>query len=712
MAVVSAIILVVIAGVYVILTFHPLLYLDSPYRTPLSRVFWGLFRRFQRRWRRRRREIDEVNEHAAADNETIFEAITREATEPSEARTAREGQALIWTVKSLSDESELEPFVEAIPRTLWALGVRRDAYSAHFRELVLKPDVALYSRIRQLLESCDTGLLSFEARSRRLILCYQALWAVTTLFVSPDHRALPFPDQSPLPTLESSTGHAHDAKIRTVSISAGVLMKWIHWQSVRSTLMAFQQTLIQWEANAVHSHEPDLSPLIKFLSELSCRRADDGHLQYPFPWPSQIQGYRYPPQQKCAADIIPELTRIIDHILWSDPYYIWFRYLRDISDLDSLPAYFSQNLEFIQLPPFPPLELQYELEELLSAIVSRQLKDFNADEHEWMDRLLQTTRLIPMCLDQAKTTLVIPSAVVQYLCRRESDKAVFDSIGEIDVDALWDAFAHSLMQSLDSMSKPTLLNAFWRITLSPHARTGLGAALTDRIHEIAYPHCPSLTTSIVALIKSQYLRNFIPSAKIDWADAIFPSETAAAEPPEPDTEAALWFGEQTESRRTWLAVRSAEARFLLVADFLDSCARAGLDHCPFEPVKTLRQIQGFGDLSPSIVHSAHEGHLANAIQSIFANPLCNELRTVIINFDIFSASPPHPTGDGGESRPRFWLNDEIARGTIEATFRAYAQEISASGDGTTDLPPGSGSPRQIGTFAPTCGGPSTHSTCV
>jgi hypothetical protein len=128
MAVLAAVICATIAGIYCILTVHPLRYLDSPYRTPLSGAFWVTFGCLRKWWDRRRNRVGQMS-----NEETIFEAIAQAAIEPSETRTARDGQALIWTVKSLSDELELEPFVEAIPATLWALGVRRDAYWAHFR---------------------------------------------------------------------------------------------------------------------------------------------------------------------------------------------------------------------------------------------------------------------------------------------------------------------------------------------------------------------------------------------------------------------------------------------------------------------------------------------------------------------------------------------------------------------------------------------------
>ncbi|KAF8185264.1 hypothetical protein K438DRAFT_1973976 [Mycena galopus ATCC 62051] len=59
--------------------------------------------------------------------EAILEAIIRVATQSSETRSSRDKETLIWIVKSLSDEVELESFVQAIPRTLRGLGVRGDS---------------------------------------------------------------------------------------------------------------------------------------------------------------------------------------------------------------------------------------------------------------------------------------------------------------------------------------------------------------------------------------------------------------------------------------------------------------------------------------------------------------------------------------------------------------------------------------------------------
>jgi hypothetical protein len=53
-------------------------------------------------------------------NETMVEGVFRQAIKRSKNRSAQDQQALIWTVKSLQDDNEVEPLIEAIPVVLWA----------------------------------------------------------------------------------------------------------------------------------------------------------------------------------------------------------------------------------------------------------------------------------------------------------------------------------------------------------------------------------------------------------------------------------------------------------------------------------------------------------------------------------------------------------------------------------------------------------------
>ncbi|KAF7368259.1 hypothetical protein MVEN_00146500 [Mycena venus] len=199
----------------------------APYRTPLSGAFWRLMKTVEGIWGRRRHiakdpesntsrnargssliiegtmqsptlgtlwPSDEDNtgdtkcpashttpEPGPIQDETMLDATARTATENSTERTERDQKALFWTLKSLSDDAELEPFVEGIPDLLWGPSQRRHAYEQSILRLVHHPDAQLHKRIINLLGSCESGLLSLKDNERRRITCYKALWAVGSL---------------------------------------------------------------------------------------------------------------------------------------------------------------------------------------------------------------------------------------------------------------------------------------------------------------------------------------------------------------------------------------------------------------------------------------------------------------------------------------------------------------------------------------------------
>jgi hypothetical protein len=93
---------------YILFTLLPVLHHHCPYRTPLSGIFWrimqfmGLLRyKHHGAWRRIQGSIAQGREVLAA------------ADLPG--RDQRDFDALCWTMQSLTEDSELEPFVEGIP---------------------------------------------------------------------------------------------------------------------------------------------------------------------------------------------------------------------------------------------------------------------------------------------------------------------------------------------------------------------------------------------------------------------------------------------------------------------------------------------------------------------------------------------------------------------------------------------------------------------
>ncbi|KAJ7137504.1 hypothetical protein C8R43DRAFT_1072169, partial [Mycena crocata] len=136
----AGVLLLIVGTVYSVLTLLPLYHLDSPYRTPLSGAFWRL------------KSIalpmsTESYDPGARQNESILDAIFRKATEASDDRVARDKKALVWTVKSFADSTELEPFIEALPDVLWNDDKRRYVYDVHIKALVDHSDVQLITSL-------------------------------------------------------------------------------------------------------------------------------------------------------------------------------------------------------------------------------------------------------------------------------------------------------------------------------------------------------------------------------------------------------------------------------------------------------------------------------------------------------------------------------------------------------------------------------------
>ncbi|KAJ7278775.1 hypothetical protein C8J57DRAFT_1027101, partial [Mycena rebaudengoi] len=170
--------------VYGGLTLLPLTYLDCPYRTPLSGSCWRLLQTLRPYLTRRSRppsSVPSIKAPSSNHSDTVVEEMVRRATKASEQRSIRDQRALIWTVKSLTDEIELEPFVESIPDALWGPNGRRRVYDHYILTLANDPDVHLVTRIEDLLRSCESGLLTAEIKERRQITCLKALWAIAGL---------------------------------------------------------------------------------------------------------------------------------------------------------------------------------------------------------------------------------------------------------------------------------------------------------------------------------------------------------------------------------------------------------------------------------------------------------------------------------------------------------------------------------------------------
>ncbi|KAK7035018.1 hypothetical protein R3P38DRAFT_3184554 [Favolaschia claudopus] len=121
----SIVLLAILVVVYGILTIIPLTFYDFPYRTPLSSGLWLLFQLFR----------------AICENSVGTACFWKNSMVDNMNHSARDQRALCWTVKSLADDIELEPFLEGILDILWSSNGHRKRYDAHIRVLLHDPEI-------------------------------------------------------------------------------------------------------------------------------------------------------------------------------------------------------------------------------------------------------------------------------------------------------------------------------------------------------------------------------------------------------------------------------------------------------------------------------------------------------------------------------------------------------------------------------------------
>ncbi|KAJ7627981.1 hypothetical protein DFH06DRAFT_725796 [Mycena polygramma] len=158
-------VLVVFVALYTVITILPVVSLDCPYRTPLSSIFWRFV------------QYSAMLLNLPSTGGGLTGAVL---TAAMQRRDIRDERAVLWTLQSLTDNTELLPFVEATHEIIdGPTGLRR--VDDHLFRLVLQTADAHTSfprRIMSLLWSAETLPLHDPLRERRQMACLRALWAL------------------------------------------------------------------------------------------------------------------------------------------------------------------------------------------------------------------------------------------------------------------------------------------------------------------------------------------------------------------------------------------------------------------------------------------------------------------------------------------------------------------------------------------------------
>ncbi|KAJ7628142.1 hypothetical protein DFH06DRAFT_1441981, partial [Mycena polygramma] len=179
----AAAILAIMSAAYGILTILPILYSDCPYRTPLAPVVWYITHNTMKNLWRLLLSAHLPASHPeldgdTADRQTMVEVMTMDAQRDSPQLHDRDTRALIWAVKSSTDDTQFEPFVAGIPDILHNSQGRLLLYDERVVALVTHRESRLLQRLGKLLQSSASDLLPHGFAVRRGIVCLKALWSL------------------------------------------------------------------------------------------------------------------------------------------------------------------------------------------------------------------------------------------------------------------------------------------------------------------------------------------------------------------------------------------------------------------------------------------------------------------------------------------------------------------------------------------------------
>lgn len=162
-------------SLYAAITVLPTIHHNSPYRTPLSKICWHILQTLGLL-----RFTDTMGRYMRITGDMV-ESCEMFATHDLPGRYERDLRALYWTMKSLTEASELEPFVEGISDVLSDKYIESSegqspCMSKTMQDLLLDPRINLLARIVKLLLTClKSGGLGKSQRSKRAIACMNAI---------------------------------------------------------------------------------------------------------------------------------------------------------------------------------------------------------------------------------------------------------------------------------------------------------------------------------------------------------------------------------------------------------------------------------------------------------------------------------------------------------------------------------------------------------
>ncbi|KAJ7154136.1 hypothetical protein C8R46DRAFT_1118776 [Mycena filopes] len=654
---IAAAILGTVTIVYAIITVLPLSYPDCPYRTPLSGGFWNL-----------RRSLQASFTWARTTTETMVEGVFRGAQTPSPERERRDEKSLVWTVKSLTDDSELEPLLEAIPDVLWGRDHRRLVYDVPIRRIINDPDSDLLGRVRDFRDSCYSRVLPVEVAKRRQISCYKAIWALGSLSTPGNAVQIPVPYVFQI-----------DPDVAPYYSSARAIQAWAYWCAAKQLLDTTSVLLTRASTATVYPQDLALNQQIQ-----TCLQELDEFYNISFAGTRLFRpshnGSSIEAPSWAAQSIADEITDL--------PLWILLQYLADANGATKISYRYDETQRLLSPPrgrmlsPFMLLRVETALHD----IVYTNLETIKEEEDfVWSDTVFGK---IVSYWDQPEGAL--PWAVVEYLATRKCDNAVHMALLAVPERA-WKRLPETIIHgpagthpedgSDDALA--TSLSAVWRLCTE---RLSSGHSRILRIGEISTWEATlvalweaeqrSSAPSVVAMVKRVILHQLELTVnnlsgqdlllQINQPLRLTPSLPLVPEDIVPD-------GTSEEEIRTMLRRRYGQAELDNLTEFLQQCSSNDL---LINPGETMRTIGAFTPCSG--IQSAQQVRFATAVENLFAKGTIPKTLPSLAEFSRLKIWEVYRTETlaAGDA----WLDEPRARETVQATLRTYLETLPPGGN--------------------------------
>ncbi|CAK5266753.1 unnamed protein product [Mycena citricolor] len=592
-------ILGLILVVYMTVTVLPLLCSDCPYQTPLTNACWNLALFLTR--------LSALGPAGAAP--TMTERMVTNATAAVDTKRQRDVRALTWTVKSLVDDNELAPFIDALPAALSAKVV--DLRSPLIVALSEDREARMVARVLTFLRSAMAA-----NETQRCISAVKAVVALARIRVAVHDTSSP---PSFLPFFarvhfESELGVGQLSRQLISSPTNG--WKWLYTNSPSAALENYWRTmraLMLWSCAAEIQRALEDAERTFYQSNSQGNIAEIfrsrlgvfGRPRYPLPLPSLVGLWIRPPTIAVQS---PDLFDVTRAELSDARLDLLCTYLLESLNQQELPYEFESCFELLQHDCRPPFSSQHQ-ETVAKTIVtwaSEYWKFSNAEHAALMpgirflvDALLMFYKSHGTASPLTESSLDAVDALLSFIGRHDASDRTFVigtvlRLSESNRSSIAEEFMHLVTRYINEshhipQASEWTLTGLWALgawtsssgihSLSMGDRNSI--ARLESLNESAMAPCASISMTISHLLRIRSELNRVDPNDQDAVHVLYeqnqnhflwPEVTAAQSLANFEMEHSS-AAERYQQLSAHLQIRLGEATLATLARFITRSAR-------------------------------------------------------------------------------------------------------------------------------------------